>query len=288
MTGFGRAQGELDGLTIRVDVRSVNNRFLKLTVKLPEVWQGHQLRLEGVAKDALSRGTVTVSVRRRGVLKEEAACSIHEEIAAEYRRRLSALAAPGEEIPVSLLVTLPGVLVPAGESEQTEDRVTQLLVELTQKAVADLVEMRRVEGAHLAEALGEVLVTVEGLVGRIEAGMPEMVKTYRERLSARMVELLAGTGVTVSEQDMVREVALFAERSDIAEEIARLRSHVKQFRQIFGRDDSVGRQLEFLVQEMFRETNTMGSKVGGIEMAGLVLELRGHVDRLKEQVLNIE
>ena len=275
-------------MTVRVDVRSVNNRFLKLTVKLPEAWQGHQLRVENVAKASLGRGTVTIAVRRRGVMKEEAACELNTEVVAEYRRRLEVLAAPGEEIPLSLLVMLPGVLVPGGEREETEDRVGVLLVELTEKAVNELVGMRKMEGAHLAGELEEVLVAIEGLLGRIQGGLPEMLDTYRERLTGRMKELLSGTGVSVDEQDIVREVAFFAERSDITEELARLRSHVKQFRQIGPRDDSVGRQLEFLVQEMFRETNTMGSKIAGIEVGNLVLELRGHVDRLKEQVLNIE
>lgn len=288
MTGFGRSQRELDGLTVRADIRSVNNKFLKLTVKLPEAWQGHQLRVETVAKAVLTRGTVTIAVRRRGMLKEEAACSVNAEVAAEYRRRLKAVAAPGEEVPLSLLVTLPGVMAANGESEETEDRVGSVLVDLVEKAMSELVVMRKAEGMHLAGELEEVLVAMEALLGCIEAGLPKMLGTYRERMVARINELLTGTGVSVAEKDVVREVAFFAERSDITEEIARLRSHVKQFRQIIPRDDAVGRQLEFLVQEMFRETNTMGSKIGGVEVGHLVLELRGHVDRLKEQVLNIE
>lgn len=288
MTGFGHAQAELDGLTVRVDARSVNNRFLKLNIRLPDDLQGRQVQLESVVRASLSRGTVSVAVRRRGVLTQEAACQVNPEVAQGYRRQLAVLASEGEAIPLSLLVNLPGVLVQAGGDEQSEDRIGQLLVDLTEQAIQELVVMRKAEGQHIAASLGEVLDAVADLIVRVEAGLPAMLETYRQRLTQRMNDLLADSGLTVEPEAVVREVALFAERSDITEEIARLRSHLEQFKGALGRDDPVGRQLEFLVQEMFREANTMGSKVGGVEIARDVLELKGQVDRLKEQVLNVE
>ncbi len=288
MTGFGRAQGELDGLTVRVEARSVNNRYLKLSVRLPEVWQSQQFQLEKAAKLALSRGTVTITVHRRGMLKEEAACRVNAEVAAEYRRQLAELDARPEEIPLSLLVTLPGVLVPNVDDEQSEDRIGRLLLELTGQAVDELVGMRRTEGEHIAAVLVEIVEVVERLLQEVCAGLPGMLDTYRERLTQRMKDLLSGSGVSADPDMLVREVAVFAERSDVTEEIARLESHLAQFRESLSRDEPMGRQLEFLVQEMFREANTMASKAGGVEVTRLVLELKGQVDRLKEQVLNVE
>ena len=289
MTGFGRAQGEMDGLTVRVEARSVNNRYLKLSVRLPEGWQSQQFQLEKAAKSALSRGTVTITVHRRGTLKEEAACRVNAEVAADYRRQLAELDARPEEIPLSLLVTLPGVLVSSVDDEQdTEDQVGRFLLEVTGQAVDELVRMRRTEGEHITAVLVEIVEVVERLLQEVRAGLPVMLDTYRERLTQRMKDLLSGSGVSVDPDVLVREVAVFAERSDVAEEIARLESHLGQFKENLSRDEPMGRQLEFLVQEMFREANTMASKAGGVEVTRLVLELKGHVDRLKEQVLNVE
>lgn len=278
----------MDGLTVRVEARSVNNRYLKLNVRLPEVWQSQQFQLEKTAKSALNRGTVTITVHRRGMLKEETACRVNAEVAADYRRQLAELDARSEEIPLSLLVTLPGVLTPNVDDEQSEDRIGRFLLELTGQAVDELVRMRGTEGEHIAAVLMEIVEIVERLLGEVRAGLPVMLDTYRERLTQRMEDLLSGSGVSADPDVLVREVAVFAERSDVAEEIARLESHLGQFRENLSRDEPMGRQLEFLVQEMFREANTMASKAGGVEVTRLVLELKGHVDRLKEQVLNVE
>jgi len=162
------------------------------------------------------------------------------------------------------------------------------LVELTAKAVDELARMRHAEGEHLVAALEEALKTIEGLLSEISAGLPEMRRSYRDRLTQRMNELLSDAGVSAASDDIAREAALFAERSDIAEELARVASHVEQFRGLMKRDEPTGRQLEFLVQEMFREANTMASKAGGVHVSRPILELKGQVDRLKEQVLNAE
>ena len=287
MTGYGRVQGEQDGMTVSVEIRSVNQRFLKLAVTLPEDWQVHQARVENAAKTQLSRGVVTVKVRRQGIMKQ-GLFRIDTDVLNDYRGQLQQFASPGETVPLSVLVTLPGVVVPVSEDREGEERIGELLEGLTTEAVVELVGMRRKEGDHLAGVLNQSLDRVEELLKQIRSGVPEMVQAYRDRLTERLKELLADSEVTLNPGDVARELAFFAERSDIAEELDRLASHVKQFRALVETDAAVGRQLEFLVQEMFREANTMSSKAGGIELGRMMLELKGEVDRLKEQVMNVE
>jgi uncharacterized protein (TIGR00255 family) len=148
--------------------------------------------------------------------------------------------------------------------------------------------MRRREGEHLRDALLRIVERMQAQVAEIRTGAPDLVAHYRDRLLARIEELLRGSDVKVDESDLARELAVFAERSDIAEEIERLDSHFKQFVSLLDTDGSVGRKLEFLVQEMFREANTMGSKTADVDLARTVLDLKAEIDRLKEQVMNVE
>jgi len=287
MTGYGRAHREQTSGRVTVEMRSVNHRFLKISVRGPEVWDRLTPAIENVVKEKVSRGSVYVNLRKQGTFAGVREFLVNREAVEECRRQLAQIEG-GKEVPLAQLLLLPGMVGAADETEAELDEVWKNVEGIVREARDEMIRMRQNEGKHLREVLLRELQGLRKMVDEIGVRAPDMVKSYRERLSARVQELLQGSDVRFSQEDLTRELAIFAERSDIREEIDRMDSHLKQLRVLLDAEGPAGRRLEFLVQEMFRETNTMSSKAADVELASLILDAKAAVDRLKEQVMNVE
>ncbi|MEM8872965.1 MAG: YicC/YloC family endoribonuclease [Planctomycetota bacterium] len=289
MTGFGDASAHVGSTHYAVEARSVNNRYLKPTIRLPDALAGLEPKLEAMLRKALGRGSVTLTLH----LKTEAADAALEVNTAALRSYVEALkpfADSDKPINLADLLTLPGVLAdPAAEPTDQLKEHEQHVMELADRAIAALVGHRRAEGHSLQAELDKHLDVIAANVTKVAEHAPKIVKDYHRRLTARVNELLAEGALKVEESELIREVAVFAEKADVAEEIQRLGHHVEHFRKTCKKDgEQAGRKLDFLTQEMLREANTIGSKANDAQIAGHVVEIKGAIDRLKEQVQNVE
>lgn len=287
MTGFGAGRGQSGGEEIDVEVRSVNHKFCEVKARLPRELAALETEMVRLVRERLSRGGVEVTVRRssaRGALSPR----VDHLLALEYARAFADLR---ERLRLSGEVSLADVLSAEGVVA-LEERPADLEVvraaasQALAQALGALTAMREREGAALAADLEGRLRTVESLVARVEAVAPESIQRYRTRLEERIHELTRGLA-----PDPVRlatEVALFADRMDVTEEMTRLRSHVAQVRSLMAGGEPSGRKMDFLVQEMHREANTIGSKSQSAEIAAAVVSLKAEIERMREQVQNVE
>lgn len=291
MTGFGVARRALKGLVIDVEARTVNHRFLQVKARLPGDLASLESDLEAAVRDRLRRGAVslTVQVSRRSDDAPAAAINLQHAraVAAGLRKLARELKLPGE-IRLQDVASAPGVLGAQADSLAGEPAVREATVAAAGEAIDRVTGMREREGAALAAELRGHVGAMRESVDRIERRAPTFVAEYRDRLRGRLEDLLAGTRATVREEDLAREIALLAERSDVAEETARLRTHFDEAAQLLARREPVGRRLEFLVQEMLREINTIGSKCYDPEVTREVIDLKTSVERVREQVANLE
>jgi len=289
MTGFGEARLDQDGHAYHVELRSVNNRYFKASVRVPDEFAFIEAQLEQQLRAKLTRGSMTLRLHLRD-LSAAAAQDINTAAMTHYVEQLRAIE-PAESnftIDLAALTQLPGVCQPREFTEQQRQRCVAVIEQLTEQAIERLVEMRAVEGRALAEDLERHCKVTREHVGLIEQHAPGVIETYRDRLEARVKQLLSGSNVKFTRDDLLREVAIFAERSDVSEELSRLQSHLEQFHTAVAGDEPSGRKLEFIAQEMLREANTIGSKAGDAEIARHVIEIKGAIDRIKEQVQNVE
>jgi uncharacterized protein (TIGR00255 family) len=297
MTGFGRAAATLGETTYGVEARSVNHRFLEIRLRLPGAL-GH---LEGAVRSLLGtrfrRGRVDLSAVSAFDVEGGKATAVEVDVGLA-RSLLSAHEVLARSLGVPLrvdtaeLTSYPGVLVPVQAAPLTPHDAAALLAAVEQAADA-LLAMRVAEGEALAHEVSRRLDAVETLRGRIAARVPEQNRAYRVRLEGRMRELLQGLDLQTDQGRILHEVGIFAEKVDVAEELTRLASHLGQARSWLAVDaptgeDGVGRRLDFLCQEMHREANTIGSKVQDIGVSELVIELKAELERLREQVQNVE
>jgi uncharacterized protein (TIGR00255 family) len=287
MTGHGKAQQTFDALVIDVEVRSVNNRFLKVTYKLHESLSFLESQIEACVRQKTRRGTVHVSIRVSGSssLSAQKVClqTLRSYIDQTYRPLL-----PTVLISVELgsALQLPGVLVP---SEGTDpEKVAGLVLSTLEKALEDLNRMRKIEGEQMAKELLEAIANVAQRVDEIEQRAPNVVSDYRKRLENRVRAALSDLVPSVGEIDLLREVIQFSDRSDIREEIVRLKSHLDQFVETVSAKESQGRRLDFLTQEIGRETNTIGAKANDAAIAHLVVAIKTTVEQIRELVQNVE
>jgi uncharacterized protein (TIGR00255 family) len=289
MTGFGDATAENDGTHYAVEIRSLNNRFFKPVIKLPENLSGLEPELETVLREKLGRGSVTYVLKMR-LNSAEAAYHINTQALQSYVEQLQSVKGIVGLVQLDLasLVQLPGVCQePRDESDEIE-RHGGTIRDLTIKAIDKLQKMRQREGKNLhAELMKHTKVIAEEL-GRISERAPLVVEDYHRRLQQRVNQLLSKAELRVNEGDLIREVAVFAERADIAEEIQRLSSHLGAFEEACNKDEHAGRKLDFIAQEMLREANTIASKANDAAIARSIVEIKGTIDRLKEQVQNLE
>lgn len=289
MTGHGQARRDGDGFEILVEVRSVNNRFLRIVSKIPEELSHLQANLEDQLRTRIQRGTVFLTLRLTPTRRTEF-FQIDEEVIKSYHARLDALArelGTGEEILVKDLVSLPGA-VQTEETLSDSDEFLGCAHNGLEEAVTGLNEMRKREGAHLHDEFKARHELLGKLLARIKNLAADATVEYQQRLEDRVRRLLTNHEINLSPQDLIKEVAVVAERSDISEEISRMDSHLSQFDETLAGDGPAGRKLEFLVQEMFREANTMASKSIHPELNRIVVDYKSELDRLKEQVQNVE
>lgn len=288
MTGFGDAAREVGGTHYAVEVRALNNRFFKATVRLPDTLVAMEPEIDSLLREKLGRGTITYALRMRADTAD-VAYPINAAALDSYVRQIQAVPAlKGVPLDLSALLALPGVCQePADESHDVE-RHGPTVRELTRAALDKLLLMRRREGEALWADLDKHLTLIEQFLAAVEKRAPGVVHEYHKRVAQRVNELIGKAELRVTEADLLREVAVFAERSDISEEIQRLRHHVRQFRDSCHKGEHAGRKLDFIAQEMLREANTIGSKALDGEVSVAIVEIKGAIDRLKEQAQNVE
>lgn len=289
MTGFGAASGQVEGVEYAVEIRSVNNRYYKSSIKLPDEMAGVEPEIEKLLRESLSRGHVTVSVRMR-LGDEQAAGQVNVAALNRYVDQLRMIEIEGNatmRIDLASLLLLPGVC----SSPAAEDlclRTKDGLVALVQSALAALVAMRKNEGDALRKDLLDNCRILDEQLAVVAARSPAVVTDYQQRLTARVQDLTRAGKIDIDQAMLAREIAIFAERSDINEEISRLSGHVEQFRAAMASGEPAGRKLDFLAQEMLREANTIASKANDGEIARSAVEMKTAIDRIKEQVQNAE
>jgi uncharacterized protein (TIGR00255 family) len=290
MTGFGESHCQQDGLAVTVEVRAINNRFFKLAVRTTEGYASLEPLVENEVRNTIHRGTIQVNVRVDRKRSPDD-CQINVEVLERYRQQLESLQRQWEVArPVSLeaLLPLPGVVDDAAGA--AVDATTDWpVIERTLRAAMDnLGRMRSEEGHAMAADLTANCRAVAASLDQIDRRAPLVVEDYRNRLFERLKRTLAELDVVLDPADVIKEVSVFADRSDISEEIVRLRSHLEQFQTTTELPESTGRKLDFLTQEMFRETNTIGSKANDVEIARQVIEIKTAVERIREMIQNIE
>lgn len=290
MTGFGRASFEVEGQSFLVELRSLNHRHLDLQLRLARAFSFLEPELRGRLRDRFGRGKLDLVVSQPAGQRVPPRLQVDTESARCYLAAARELAdEPGVEgrIDVAALLSLPGVTSLA-EPELGEDLLRPALLEAVDRAASMVDEMRRAEGSALERDLRQHLEQVEALGRSLAARAQDVQKTARQRLQQRLEDLARETGLG-DEGRLYHELALAADRLDVSEELVRLESHVAQFRSLLDTSgEPVGRRCEFLLQEMAREANTVGSKVGDAGVAHLVVELKGALERLREQVQNVE
>lgn len=288
MTGYGRAREMRNGRDITVEVRSVNNRYLDCTVKMPRAYIFAEDRMKARVQQAISRGKVDVFVTIDASAADEAVVAVNEPLARGYYEALTRLktmfSLPGEVTP-EVLAKFPDVLA-ITKAEEDVEAIAADICAVLDDALAAYNDMRAVEGEKLAADVAGRVTTIETVVGKVEERSPQTVAAYRQRLEAKMQEVLQST--TIDESRILTEAAIFADKIAVDEETVRLRSHIAQLRAMLASDEPVGRKLDFLIQEVNRECNTIGSKCSDLTIAQDVVNMKAEVEKIREQVQNME
>jgi uncharacterized protein (TIGR00255 family) len=296
MTGFAQARAETTDLALRVIVKSVNHRFLDLKMRMPEGLEQYEPRLRQVVRDRIHRGHVEIQVIAEP--RTAATVQVNQELVKAYLRAAEALrqeTRAAADVDVVALLRLPGVISGLGvatpQSEESQEQLGRALEDCLREALGKLDEMRRAEGAHLIDELRAHLAKIEAEADQVRVLAETLRPAFAKRLDARLKELLSGASLEPAR--LAQEAAILAERSDISEELQRLRSHVSQFGNLLGGAGEMGKKLDFLLQEMHREANTLLSKTPGVDtealaITGLALEIKSDIEKLREQVQNIE
>lgn len=288
MTGYGSAKGSVEGQEITVELKSVNNRYLDCSVRLPRNFLFAEDTVKQAVSAGVSRGKVDVFVSAQASQDSGTVVSVNEELARGYRDAVARIAETlGLESGLNAfsLARFPDVLT-VERRELDKDKAAAALSEITAKAVEEFNAMREREGERLRRDMLGKLETIEGLVSVVEERSPQTVKEYRERLESRLRDILADR--SLDEQRVITEAAIFADRTAVDEETVRLRSHIAQFRTMLEEGSPIGRKMDFLVQEFNRESNTIGSKCSDASLAKVVVDLKSEIEKIREQLQNVE
>lgn len=288
MTGYGRAQRQIDGRDITVEIKSVNHRFFEFSARVPRMYGYVEEKLKSYIQGLISRGKVEVGVTLQSFDAGNVSVEINRELAGAYVRSLRDL---GHEFHLQDDLTLSSVsrftdIFTVSREPEDEEAVWSAIKTVADEAVAKFVNMRTVEGERLKADLLARLAFIESKVAVVVEQSPRTVEAYRERLSAKIAEVLADR--QIDEARIITEAAIFADRIAVDEETVRLSSHIAQFRDILTHDEPVGRKLDFLVQEINREVNTIGSKAQDVFIAQIVVDMKSEVEKIREQIQNIE
>ena len=288
MTGFGRATVASDGREITIELKSVNHRYLDLAFRMPRHIGFIEDVLRQLLTEQLSRGHVDIFVNYRNTRTDARTVVIDEALMGAYlsaARKAAAQYELRDDITLSAAMRFPDVR-DVIEAEEDRDAVAALAREAALRAVTAMKRMRAGEGERLCNDLLNRVTTVESIAGKIDVRAPFVVEEYRTKLSERIESMLGG--VEVDRTRLATEVALFADKASINEELVRLASHITEMRKVLGADEAAGRRLDFIVQEMNREFNTIGSKANDAEITSLVIAGKGEIEKIREQVQNIE
>lgn len=290
MTGFGRAEYTDGKRNITVEIKSVNHRYSDISVKMPRRYSFAEDRVKAVVKSRLKRGKVDVSIMVENITENDINIKLNEPIARQYFDNLKTLQDNFDlsgEITLRLLATMPDVMKAIPDVDDEEEIAKAILVPVEEAAV-NLEKMRAVEGEKLAEDLLGRGETIKEILDKIAERAPGVVVDYTAKLKERITELLAGNA-TLPEERILTEAAIFADKCAIDEEITRLNSHLIQLKKIVDSpNDAEGKKLDFLVQEMNREANTIGSKANDITITNYMLEIKSEIEKIREQVQNVE
>lgn len=296
MTGFGKATRTLQDETVVVELKTVNNRYFKLSLRIADIYGAFEPRVEGLLRESIERGSVNVIIKIQRSQKESN-YQICAPVLKHYVDQLVAVnrslqAMHGDMLPpprIDRLVTLPGVtVININENDESQEQLWELVKQTIEAALTDLNRMRQNEGESMKRSLSGNVQVLTDLIDKTNSLAPQVVEQYQQKLRERVKKLLEKQNVEISDADLVKEIAIFADRCDIAEEIVRFRSHLKQFDEAMQSKERAGKKLDFLTQELIRETNTIGSKANDAEITRCVVEMKTVIERIREMVQNIE
>ncbi|MCR5134438.1 MAG: YicC family protein [Clostridiales bacterium] len=290
MTGFGRGEYRDEKRGVVCEIKSVNHRYLDVSIKMPRRYSFCEDAVRGAVKEVIRRGKVEVGFQIESFTDDDVQVDFNESLAKKYQAGLNGMAQSlgrsGESVPIEYLASLPDVMSVVPHIED-EEAMTAAMVAAAKEALAAHAKMRGIEGEKLAADLTARGDEILAAVGEIEARGPEMAKEYVDRMRQRIHDLLDGQA-EIPEERIALEAAMFADKSNITEEIVRLRSHIAQLGQILRSENPEGKKLDFLIQEMNREANTIGSKANDLAITSKMLDIKNEVEKIREQVQNIE
>ena len=288
MTGYGRGEAVLNGRTITVEVRSVNNRYLDCSVKVPRLYIFAEDAIKSRVQSSISRGKVDVFVTIENIEGEQVVISVNRPVADSYYNALTELRDQyqlRDDISVSLLSRFQDVLL-VEKSQEDVEAVAKDVCTVLDAALADFTAMRQREGEKLAQDIRSRAATIESLLAKVEERSPQTVSEYRAKLENRMREVLSNT--QLEESRILTEAAIFADKVAVDEETVRLHSHLGQLAEMLDSGVPIGRKLDFLIQEFNREANTIGSKCTDLEISRYVVDIKAEIEKIREQVQNVE
>jgi uncharacterized protein (TIGR00255 family) len=291
MTGYGEASFQSEALSLAVELRALNNRYLKVSLRAPEPYNLLESDFEKVVRKTIKRGTLQIHLR---CVRQYTPLDFQINAVAlrSYVDQVASAAARYDKDRVQALLAgvlaLPGVVPEPGTSSLKLDDEWPVMERVLEQALAKLQAMRKEEGRAMAQELLSLRDHIAAQLAAIRELAPQVAAQFRDRLLERVRSLLAGVDVQIDRSDVIKEVSIFAERSDIAEEVVRLASHLDQFQVIVNEPESAGRKLEFLTQEMFREANTIGSKASDVVISRHVVEIKGALEKIRELIQNVE
>lgn len=287
MTGYGRASWNNDKYNLEIEIRTINGRFFKFSSRIPQEYTPHEIDIKNIVAKKISRGTVNLNIEFSNA--QDPSVKINREILKKHYTVLletcKELEIPSPQI--EALLTLPEIVTPEIEKTISEE-LWQKTQELLEKALDQVISMREEEGQSQVKELQEFSQKIRDLVKEIEACAPEVIDDFKKRVQVRMQQFLDNENINVSDQDILKELAIFSEKVDVNEELSRLHSHLNQFEQKILLDKPVGKTLEFLTQEMLRETNTIASKANNAKCSQNVVEMKTYLEKIREQIQNIE
>ena len=298
MTGYGRGEAAADGLTVTLELRAVNNRYLDTTVKMPRAYLFAEDAIKKAIQARVSRGKLDVFVNVAHTAGDDMTVTVNEPLAAAYKDALRLMAdqlelgdalamgsTPNMMAQLYLIARFPDVLA-VEKKEEDPEAVKALLLTALDAALTDFNAMREREGEKLSQDVLSRCETIENLVGRVEERSPGIVADYRARLTAKLQEILGNT--QIDESRILTETAIYADKVAVDEETVRLRSHIAQLREMFAAGGAIGRKLDFLIQEFNREANTIGSKCNDVDTSKIVVDIKAEIEKIREQIQNIE
>ena len=290
MTGFGRATQIVDGLQCMIEIKSVNSRFLDLNIRSPKQVNSVEHSIRKCIQKTIHRGKVDVFVTLQDVGDREKQFIINSSLKHQIQDLLvsEGFYREPQEVPLSAVMAISNDWVQIQDSEVTEDVLQSLVTDTTTNALNALVSMRQSEGIHIQQDLLHRLSQMTNIIEDINSHKADAVIAYKENLRTKMMDYVAGLDITANEDRLLQEVAIMADKTDITEEIVRFRSHVVQLTNTLKMDEPIGRKLDFIIQEMNREVNTIGSKAMDITLTDHVVQLKCELEKIREQVQNIE